>query len=59
MKIIYKIKSFFVQCRRVWFALKKPTKEEFLKIAKVSVVGIIIIGLMGFAISLVMKFFVK
>ena len=58
MKIISKIKSFVIQCKRVWFALKKPTKDEFLKVAKVAAVGIIILGLIGFAISLMMKIFV-
>jgi len=39
--------------------LKKPTKDEFLKIAKVSAVGIMLIGLIGFIISLIMKLFVR
>jgi protein transport protein SEC61 subunit gamma-like protein len=58
MKILTSLKSFTAKCRRVWMILKKPSREEFLKIAKVSAVGIIIIGLIGFAISLVMKLFV-
>jgi len=53
------IKSFAIKCRRVWLALKKPTKEEFVKVAKVSAVGIIILGFIGFAVSLFMKIFVK
>ena len=59
MKIISKVKSFVIQCKRVWFALKKPTKDEFLKVAKVAAVGIVLLGFIGFAISLLMKFFVK
>jgi protein transport protein SEC61 subunit gamma-like protein len=59
MKILSKIKSFIIQCRRVWLALKKPTKEEFLKVAKVAAVGIILLGFIGFAISLFMKLFVR
>ena len=59
MKILSKIKSFAIQCKRVWFALKKPTKEEFLKVAKVAAVGIVLLGFIGFAISLFMKLFVK
>ena len=59
MKIITPIKSFIIQCKRVWLALKKPTKEEFVKVAKVSAVGIIILGFIGFAVSLFMKIFVK
>jgi protein transport protein SEC61 subunit gamma and related proteins len=59
MKILTKIKSFFEKCKRVWMVLKKPTREEFLKVAKVSAAGILIIGALGFLISIIMKLFVK
>jgi len=52
------IKSFFSKCVRVWHTLKKPTKEEFEKVAKVSAIGILILGFIGFIIALVMKIFV-
>ena len=39
--------------------LKKPSREEFLKVAKVSAAGILIIGALGFLISIVMKLFLK
>lgn len=58
-KILISIKSFFIKCKRVWFALKKPSKKEFEIIAKVSAIGIGILGIGGFIISLVMKLFVK
>lgn len=54
---ITSLKSFVVQCKRVWQVLKKPSKEEFTKIAKVSAVGIILLGLLGFIISIIMKLF--
>ncbi len=38
--------------------LKKPTRDEFLKVAKVSAAGILVIGLIGFIVSLIMKLFV-
>jgi protein transport protein SEC61 subunit gamma-like protein len=59
MKIFTKLKSFFEKCRRVWAVLKKPTKDEFLKIAKVTAVGILIIGVLGFLISIIMNLFIK
>lgn len=52
-----KIKSFFAKSRRVWLALKKPSREEFEMITKVSAVGILILGVLGFLISIVMKAF--
>ena len=50
------IASFFLKCRRVWRALKKPTKKEFWTIAKVSGAGVLVLGVFGFAISFVIKF---
>lgn len=46
-----KVKSFFIQSRRVWHLLRKPTGEEFKTVAKVSAVGILILGALGFIIS--------
>lgn len=46
-----KLKSFFIQSKRVWKLLKKPNKEEYRTIAKVSAIGILIIGAIGFILS--------
>ena len=35
-----------------------PTREEFEKVSKISAIGILIIGLFGFIVSLIMKMFV-
>ena len=56
--VIEKIKSFFVKCKRVWQVLKKPSRKEFETVAKVSAIGIGIIGLAGFLISIIMDLFV-
>jgi len=58
-KILISIKSFIVKCKRVWSVLKKPSRKEFETIAKVSAFGILILGVLGFLISIVMKFFIK
>jgi len=50
-----RLKSFVSQCNRVWHLLKKPSREEFLTIAKVSAIGLCLIGVIGFIISLGMK----
>lgn len=52
-----KFKSFFKKCKRVWKTLKKPSKKEFQMTAKVSAIGIAIIGVLGFIISLIMEAF--
>lgn len=46
-----KLKSFLIQCGRVWSVLKKPTQDEYKAIAKVSALGILIIGALGFIIA--------
>jgi protein translocase SEC61 complex gamma subunit len=51
------LKSFSKQCMRVWYLLRKPDKKEFTTIAKVSAAGLGLVGLIGFAISMVMTFF--
>jgi len=51
-------KSFFLKCKRVWYSLKKPSKKEYKTIAKVSAIGIGVLGLLGFIISMAMKIFV-
>ncbi|MEM3074498.1 MAG: protein translocase SEC61 complex subunit gamma [Candidatus Pacearchaeota archaeon] len=51
----FDFKSFFNKCIRVWHLLKKPTREEFILIAKISAVGIVIMGLAGFLISTVVR----
>lgn len=52
-----RIKSFFLQCARVWHILRKPSSQEFKNIAKVSALGILILGFFGFLISLIINLF--
>ena len=52
-----RLKSFTMQSKRVWHVLRKPTGYEFKSIAKISAIGIIVIGLIGFIISDIIKFF--
>jgi protein transport protein SEC61 subunit gamma-like protein len=49
----YKFKRFVSECIRVLKITKKPTKTEFKTIAKVSGLGIIAIGLIGFLVQLI------
>ena len=48
-----KAKRFVKECARVLRVTKKPTGEEFKTIVKVSGLGILIIGLIGFVIQMV------
>lgn len=49
-----RIKVFTQKCVRVWNVLRKPTREEFSMVSKVSGIGILIIGALGFIISIVL-----
>jgi len=58
-KVFTSIKSFAIKCKRVWSVLKKPSRKEFETIAKISAFGILILGILGFLISIVMKLFIN
>ena len=57
MKKIESLKGFFAKSKRVWYALKKPTRKEFEMITKVSAMGILLLGVIGFLVSIIMKVF--
>lgn len=48
-----KTKSFFTETARVMRVTKKPNKENFKMIVKVSALGMIVIGFIGFLISFI------
>jgi protein transport protein SEC61 subunit gamma and related proteins len=50
--LMSKLKSFILECRRVFTITKKPTKEELKIIVKVSGIGMIVIGFLGFIIQM-------
>lgn len=52
--MVFNLKSFSKKCARVWKLLKKPAKEEFTTVSKVSAIGLGLIGVIGFAIGVLM-----
>ena len=52
-----KITNFLKNCWRVLKITRKPSKEEYLLAVKITGIGIIVIGLIGFSIFLVFKIF--
>jgi len=53
-----KLRSFYLECRRVLMVTKKPDREEFITTVKVSGLGMIIIGSIGFFLFLISKILV-
>ncbi len=43
-----KFRTFVDECIRVLKVTKKPDKNEYLNVAKISAIGLLIIGLLGF-----------
>ena len=48
-----KLKSFFNECLRVLKVTRKPDKVEYTTIVKVAGLGMVLIGLIGFVITMV------
>jgi len=51
------LSSRYTQYLRVWRLLRKPTMQEFKLISKVTALGLLIIGAIGFLISTFIKLF--
>lgn len=47
------VASFIKQCKKVLRVSKKPGRDEYINVAKVTGIGIIIIGVVGFVISII------
>ncbi len=54
-----KFKTFIKECVRVIRITKKPTKEEFKTIVKVSGLGILVIGMIGFVVQMIRQLLFK
>jgi protein transport protein SEC61 subunit gamma and related proteins len=48
-----KLKDFVKECVRVIKVTKKPTGEEFKTVVKVSGLGILLLGFIGFTITMI------
>ena len=48
-----RVRSFLAECRRVLLITRKPTKQEFKELVKITGIGILLIGFVGFAVSFI------
>lgn len=59
MAALDKIKSKFTEYGRVLRVTKKPSRQEFVTIMKVSGLGILAIGLLGFILQMIRYFLTR
>lgn len=52
-------KRFVKECIRVLKVLKKPDREEFTTIVKVTGLGIVVIGLIGLVMSMINQMLIQ
>ena len=50
-----RFKRFIGECKRVMKVIQRPSREEFYATAKVSALGIGILGLLGFLLSMIQQ----
>lgn len=55
MALLASLREFWEECKRVLKITKKPTKEELSMILKVTALGTVAIGLLGFIITIIRK----
>ncbi|MBU2522838.1 MAG: protein translocase SEC61 complex subunit gamma [Nanoarchaeota archaeon] len=48
-------KEFTAKCGRVLVVMRKPTKQEFKLVAQAAALGMLLMGAIGFFISMVVK----
>ncbi len=53
--LFVRAKSFILECVRVWKVTRKPSKDEFMTIVKVTGMGMLIIGFIGFVINMLWR----
>lgn len=51
-KVIARISRYYKEGLRVLKVTQKPSKEEFLTISKVAALGLVVIGMIGFILTM-------
>ena len=51
-EVVPRLKTFAIESRRVLAVTRKPTRDEFTTIVKVTGIGILLIGAIGFLLHI-------
>jgi protein transport protein SEC61 subunit gamma-like protein len=57
--LMTRLKSFVIECRRIWQITKKPSKNEWFTIVKVTGIGMLVIGFIGFLVNVLWQLIFK
>ena len=57
--VLGKAKSTYYHYKRVLKRTRKPTKEEFVEVVKISAAGMLVMGLIGFIIQTIFIYIIK
>lgn len=55
MKLKQKLDFQYHKYLRVWRLLKKPSMQEYKMISKVTAIGLLVLGALGFVISVIVE----
>ncbi|HEC87820.1 MAG TPA: protein translocase SEC61 complex subunit gamma [Thermoplasmata archaeon] len=59
MDIKGKLSEFFKSSRRVWRLSKKPDRTEYTQTSKITGLGIVLIGALGFLVMLIAELILR
>lgn len=57
--LLGKLKSLYYEYKRVLKRTKKPSREEFAEVVKISAAGMLLIGLVGFVIQTIFIYIIQ
>jgi protein translocase SEC61 complex gamma subunit len=55
MNIVGGIKSFIANSKHIMYVSYKPTHDRFVRTAKIIIVGILLVGALGFIIAIIIS----
>ncbi|MCK4637342.1 MAG: protein translocase SEC61 complex subunit gamma [Methanomicrobia archaeon] len=59
MNVQAKFSEFFKSSRRVWKLSRKPDRTEYTQTSKITGLGIVLLGLLGFLIMLIAELILR
>lgn len=58
-KLRLNLKTLFSEYKRIMKIAKKPSKDEFMRISKISLIGMVVMGAIGFIIQILYRLVIQ